>query len=57
METPHLKPSRIPGVFLPWDEERKRIPQITGDEAIVHEVWENIDHLAWTFIWHILVSF
>jgi len=57
MENHHLKTGRTPGVFLPWDEERKRIPQITGDETIVREVWENTDRLAWTFVWHILVSF
>ncbi len=57
MENHHLKTGRTPGVFLPWDEERKRIPQITGDETIVREVWENTDRLAWTFVWHILVPF
>jgi hypothetical protein len=57
MENKNTKSGRIPGVFLPWEEERKRIPQITGDEAIVREIWENTDRLAWTFIWQILVSF
>ncbi|QPM67610.1 hypothetical protein [Atribacter laminatus] len=57
MENKNTKSGRIPGVFLPWEEERKRIPQITGNEAIVREIWENTDHLAWTFIWQILVSF
>lgn len=37
MENHHLKTGRTPGVFLPWDEERKRIPQITGDETIVRK--------------------
>jgi len=57
MENKNTKSGRIPGVFLPWEEEKKRIPQITGDEAIVREIWENTDRLAWTFIWQILVSF
>jgi len=57
MEAKNIGSGRRPGVFLPWESERERIPAITGDEGIVREVWENIDHLAWTFIWHILVSF
>ena len=57
MEETKVISGRRPGVFLPWEIERGMIPQISGDEALVREVWENIDHLDWTFIWHVLVSF
>lgn len=51
------EPSKKPGVCIPWDEKRKELPEITGDEALVRRVWEDIDALAYTYVWHCLVSF
>jgi uroporphyrinogen-III decarboxylase len=46
-----------PGVCLPWEQEVKELPAITGDTAMVRRVWEQIDALGNTFIWQLLLSF
>jgi len=48
---------RAPGVCAPWAEEKQRLPAISGDEAIVKRVWEDIDALGYTYIWQVLLSF
>lgn len=51
-------PRKTPaGVCIPWAEKRKEIPEIKGDEAIVERVWNDIEGLAYTYIWHCLLSF
>jgi len=40
MEEKNLMTYRHPGVFLPWEREKERIPRIEGDESIVQEVWD-----------------
>ncbi len=48
---------RDPGVCIPWEEKLKELPEMLGDEKIVKNTWENIDSLAYTYIWHCLLSF
>jgi hypothetical protein len=50
-------PKRPPGVVIPWEEKKKELPPIVGDEAIVKRVWEENDGLAYMYIWQILLSF
>ncbi len=50
-------PTTIPGVCIPWQEKREEIPEIRGDEAIVERVWDDIEGLAYTYIWRCLLSF
>ncbi len=51
-------PRKTPaGVCIPWAEKRKEISEIKGDEAIVERVWNDIEGLAYTYIWHCLLSF
>lgn len=51
-------PSRIaPGVCLPWEEQAKRWPEITGDPGLIRQVWEQIDGFGNMFIWQLLLSF
>jgi len=45
------------GVCRAWEEKRKEIPKILGDEGLVRQVWEDLEGFAHTFIWHCLVSF
>ncbi len=45
------------GVCVPWEQKRKDIAAIPGDEALVQRIWEEIEGLANMFIWQILVSF
>lgn len=46
-----------PGVCIPWEEKRKELPKLTGDEGIVQRIWENNEALAYMYIWHCLLSF
>jgi len=48
---------RPPGVCLPWRDKRQQIGPITGDESLCRRVWENIDSLAYAYVWQVLLSF
>jgi len=49
--------ARRPGVCIPWQEKLKELPPISGDAKLVRKVWEDVDSLAYTYIWHCLLSF
>jgi hypothetical protein len=57
MTNPPQPLHRPPGVTLPWDQKKKDLPPIVGDEKIVKQVWENVDALTYMYIWQVLVSF
>jgi hypothetical protein len=44
-------------VCLPFEEKLRGMPPITGDPAIVREVWERVDALGYLYIWQLLLSF
>jgi len=46
-----------PGVCFPWEEKVKELPEITGDRDLVRKVWNDIEGLANTYIWQVLLSF
>ena len=46
-----------PGVCYPWEDKVKKLPEITGDPAMIRRVWEDIDGLGNMFIWQCLLSF
>ncbi len=46
-----------PGICFPWDEKALQLPEITGDKALVKQIWEENESLAYTYIWHCLLSF
>ena len=48
---------RKPGVCIPWEEKRKEIGPIQGDEEVFKKVWEDVDSLAYMYIWQVLLSF
>jgi hypothetical protein len=50
-------PKVRPGVCFPFEEKLKQLPPIVGDPGIVKNVWEEIDSLAYLYIWHVLLSF
>jgi hypothetical protein len=53
-----IKPPKIrPGVCIPWEEKRKELPNITGDEEIFKRIWEDNEALAYMYIWQVLLSF
>lgn len=51
------KTDRKPGVCIPWEEKRKELPKISGDENLIRKIWQDNDALAYTYIWHCLLSF
>ena len=51
------EPKVKPGVCIPWESKVKELPAITGDKALVQRVWEDIDALAYVYIWQCLLSF
>jgi uroporphyrinogen-III decarboxylase len=46
-----------PGVCFPWEDKAKELPEITGDKDLVRKVWNDIEALANTYIWQVLLSF
>ncbi len=51
------EPKVKPGACIPWEEKLKEIPEIPGDKELCRRTWEEIDALAYTYIWHCLLSF
>ena len=46
-----------PGACIPWEEKRKEMPEVLGDEDLVRRVWEDDDAFGNLYIWHCLLSF
>jgi hypothetical protein len=46
-----------PGICLSWEEVRKELPNIQGDEEVFKRVWEDNEALGYMYIWQILLSF
>ncbi|MEM2702040.1 MAG: uroporphyrinogen decarboxylase family protein [Candidatus Bathyarchaeia archaeon] len=54
----HFSKSRVkPGVCIPWEEKRKELQRISGDENLIKKIWEEIESFGYLFIWQILLSF
>jgi len=51
------KTSPRPGECFPWEEKRKEIGEIQGDEELLRKIWKDTDALAYVYIWHCLLSF
>jgi hypothetical protein len=51
------QPEIPPGVCLPWAEKRKELGEITGDPQLFERVWQDVDALAYVYIWQCLLSF
>ena len=51
------KVERPPGTVVTWQEKVKEMPQITANEQLVKQVWEDVDGLAYMYIWQMLLSF
>ena len=46
-----------PGICVPWEEKLTELPEISGDKELVRRIWEDNEALAYTYIWHCLLSF
>lgn len=51
------QPGVAPGVCFPWEAKLKELPQITGDKDLIRKIWQDLDALANTYIWQLLLSF
>jgi hypothetical protein len=54
---PQPKVSRPPGTVMPWEQKIKELPPMTGREDLVKKQWETYDAWAYTYLWHLVVSF
>ena len=53
-----FKESKIkPGVCIPWEEKRKQLPDIKGDEELFRKIWDDNEALAYLYIWQCVLSF
>lgn len=55
--TGHDKNRVAAGVCYPWEMKAAELSEITGDQALVKRVWENVDALGNAYIWQLLLSF
>lgn len=46
-----------PGTCIPWQQKLKELPEIKGSEELLEKIWTDNDELAYTYIWHCLLSF
>lgn len=56
MDEPRAK-TREPGVCVPWKEKLAELEELQGDAELVKRIWEDVDALAYVYIWHCLESF
>jgi uroporphyrinogen-III decarboxylase len=55
---PPIPQGRVPaGACFPWERRLAEIPSIPGDPALVRRIWEDVDALAYFYIWHLVLSF
>lgn len=50
-------PTPRPGICFPWEERAKEYPPLSGDIDLTRRVWDGLEGLAYTYIWHLLLSF
>ena len=54
-QQPKIAPK--PGTVVPWEQKIKELPPMTGREDLVKQQWEAYDAWAYTYLWHLVVSF
>ena len=45
-----------PGVCIPWEVRVKEYPKILGDKKLLQKAWEEIDTLAYLYIWFCVIA-
>jgi len=51
------KVQRLPGVCIPWQQKRRELPENISDPELIKKIWEDVDALAYMYIWQVLLSF
>lgn len=55
---PAIQQGRIPpGVCLPWEAKLKELPALSGDPELCRRIWQDVDSLAYYYVWHLVLSF
>jgi len=50
-------PGLKPGVCYSWEQKLAELPALTGDAGLCERIWEEVDALAYFYIWHLVLSF
>lgn len=45
-----------PGVCVMWEEKLKELPAISGDPQLCRRVWDEVESLAYIYIWNVLLG-
>jgi hypothetical protein len=45
-----------PGACFPWEEKLGELPPISGDRELCKRIWEEVDSLAYLYIWNVLLG-
>ncbi len=55
---PRKRQKRVlrPGVCIPWEDKLKEYPKILGDPQILQKAWEEIDNLAYLYLWFCIMQ-
>ena len=53
----HAAHDRPAGTVEPWAKAKGALGEMTGDESLVRDTWQNLDAWASAFLWHMVVSF
>ena len=46
-----------PGVCIPWEAKSRELPPIRGGADLVKRIWDDLEGLAYLYVWHVLLSF
>ena len=55
-EKQEVQSKNEPGACIPWEEKIREYDKIMGDEEVLQKSWEEIDTLAYMFIWFVLIA-
>ena len=44
----NLNPQQL---VTPWEEKKAELGEIKGDEALIRQNWEQLEKMAYTWIW------
>lgn len=50
-------PAIPPGVCRTWAEKARELPEVQGDPDLARDIWNEIEGLANTYIWQLLLAF
>lgn len=52
------QPPAVPaGLCVPWDDKLRELPPVTGDTVMLKRIWDEVEGLASTYIWQLLLAF